>query len=373
MTEKRYNILIAAGGSPQYQTVTTHINNLIGIFTRLSQNVYLLSSYDKDLINLKKSEIFTIQTFHSGPGQFVKNQFLELKAMYKIFKNQKIEVVFFAFGQDLQLIPVLFSKIMGKKIILRSDGRPSLVIEKYLEESILKIYFFRIIEYINYNLVDLLVSECNFMLKENYQERPGHSGVANLPVDTDLFRRKTPIADRVYDLGYFGQLKKSKGTMNLVESVLRLVKSNINISVVIGGNGDQKEEIIRFIQKNNLERNIHLIDWIPHEKFPEYLNSIKVFVLPSTREGLPNSILEAMACGAIVLSTPVGGVPGVIVDSETGFIMENNSIPCITHNILRVFNHPNLEKISKNAYNLIKNEYSFDSTLLRYNEIIERI
>jgi glycosyltransferase involved in cell wall biosynthesis len=374
MACNKYNILIIAGGSSRYLSVATHINKLIRIFKILSQNIYLLSSYDAELINLKKDEIFTIKTFQNRYKRFVKSQFQELSIMNKIFKNQKIDIVFFAFGHDLDLVPILFSKIMGKKIILRSDGRPSLILEKYYNnQSAFKKIFFKIIEYINYNLADALVSESNYMLKENSQDLRNKCGVANLPVDMDFFKRKNPTEKRKYDLGYFGQLDEGRGIINLIETIPLIVKKNNNTSVLIGGEGDQKKEIKWFTIKNSLEENIKIVDWIQHENLPDYLNSIKIFILPSYREGLPNIILEAMACGTIVLSTPVGGVPSVIKDSETGFIMENNSIPCIEHHILRVLNYSNLDIIANNAYNLIKSEYSFDSTVKRYDEIIEKV
>ena len=294
---------------------------------------------------MPEKDIYTIPKFPDGIEEFVKNQFLELRAMREIFSTRRIDLVFFAFGQDLKVIPLLFCRIMGKKIILRSDGRPSRVYEKYFpEQSAVKRFFFRCMETISYHTVHLLTSESEYLLKENHQDRQGHCGVANLPVDTDLFRPLTPLDERTYEMGYFGQLQKTKGIMNLVEAVSGLAKNNSSISLVIGGSGEQKEDIVRFIRNNNLERNIHVVDWIPWEQFPRYLNTVKVFVLPSTREGLPNSVLEAMSCGTIVLSTPVGGIPGLITDGENGFIMENNSVPCITQNILRVLNTPDLKK-----------------------------
>lgn len=374
LTKKHYNILIIASGSPRDLSLASNINKLIRIFSALNQNVFLLSYCDGDLIDLPKEDVYTVQIFQNRYKQFLISQFLELKVMHEIFLKRRVDLVFFAFGQDLQLVPVLFSKIMGKKTILRSDGRPSIVVEKYLEDqSEIKRIFFKIIEYINYHTVNLLVSECDYMLRENRQERPKHCGVANLPVDTNLFRRCTTIPKRSYDLGYFGQLQKNKGILNLIESVVTLVKSKKNISMIIGGNGEQKEEIVSFIQKNHLEENIHIIDWIPHEKLPEYLNTIKIFILPSTREGLPNTVLEAMACGTIVLSTPVGGIPGVIIDGKTGFIMENNSVLCITRNILRVLNNLDLGGISDKACSTIQNEYSFEITLNRYSELLEMV
>ena len=50
-----------------------------------------------------------------------------------------------------------------------------------------------------------------------------------------------------------------------------------------------------------------------------------------------------MGCGTPVLATSVGGVPDVIKDKETGFIMEDNSPECIAENIERVLNHPDLD------------------------------
>jgi glycosyltransferase involved in cell wall biosynthesis len=374
MTERKYSVLIIAGGFPGNFSSASNINKLISIFTALSCEVCLLSPCDEDFIRLQKKDIYTIRKFPEGYEEFVKNQFLELKSIREIFRKRRIDLVFFAFGQDLKVIPLLFSRIMGKKIILRSDGRPSRVYEKYFRgQSAAKLFFFTLMETISYHTVDLLTSESEYLLKENSQDRPGKCGVANLPVDTDLFRQMTPFDERTYELGYFGQLQRTKGIMNLVEAVSGLVKANSSISLVIGGSGDQKEDIIRFVRNNNLEQNIHVIDWIPYEQFPRYLNTVKVFVFPSTLEGLPNTVLEAMACGTIVLSTPVGGIPGLITDGQNGFIMENNSVPCIAKNILRVLNTPDPEKAAGNAQVLIRQEYSVECTLRRYRDLLDMI
>jgi len=70
-------------------------------------------------------------------------------------------------------------------------------------------------------------------------------------------------------------------------------------------------------------------------------------------------ILEAMACWTPVLRTPVGGIPDIIKDGETGFITEDNSPECIARNVIRAIEHPDLREIAHNAVQLIEREYAY--------------
>jgi glycosyltransferase involved in cell wall biosynthesis len=107
--------------------------------------------------------------------------------------------------------------------------------------------------------------------------------------------------------------------------------------------------------------------------FQDYLNELKLFVLPPYTEGLTTGVLEAMACGTPVLATSVGAIPDVIKDGETGFIMENNSQECIAENVIRVLNYPNLDRIVKNARELVEKEFSYEAAVERYRKIVEEL
>ena len=71
-----------------------------------------------------------------------------------------------------------------------------------------------------------------------------------------------------------------------------------------------------------------------------------------------------------MLAAPVGVVPTVIKDGETGFIMEDNSPECIAQNITRALNHPNLDRIAKNARELIESEYTHEAAVERYRDVL---
>lgn len=113
-----------------------------------------------------------------------------------------------------------------------------------------------------------------------------------------------------------------------------------------------------------------LLGWISHDNLPQYLNELKLIVLPSFTEGLPSIILEAMACGTPVLSTPVGAILDYIKDGETGFIMENNSPECIVSNIIRALNYPNLKQIAENGRKVVEKEFTFEKAVESYKNII---
>ncbi len=149
-------------------------------------------------------------------------------------------------------------------------------------------------------------------------------------------------------------------------------KKKISKFLIIG-DGQLNNEIKSIIKSSKLENNIELIGWINHDEIPSYLNKLKLLVLPSSTEGLPNIVLEAMACGTPVLATPVGSVSNVIKDGETGFLVHDNSIDSIIDRILYIISIDELDKIVLNARKFIEQEYSYETAVKRYSNMIKYI
>ena len=89
--------------------------------------------------------------------------------------------------------------------------------------------------------------------------------------------------------------------------------------------------------------------------------------------GLPNIMLEAMACGTPVLATPVGAIPDVVRDGETGFIMKDNSPECIARNVMRALSDPDLEGVAERGRWFVEGEFTFEKAVERWRGIFGEI
>jgi len=118
-------------------------------------------------------------------------------------------------------------------------------------------------------------------------------------------------------IGTIAEWTKNKGLEYLLEALAKIDQSNPDkkLDVVLIGSGENpdKEKMQRLIKQHQLG-NIHLVPYI--DKAVNYLKALDIFVLPSLKEGLPYSILEAMAAELSIIATNVGGIPEALF-SET--------------------------------------------------------
>ncbi len=307
---------------------------------------------------------------------------LQLKISYSLIKiASKIDVLFLAGGAQVLFLPALAAKLLRKRIILihigigassRKDyeilyGKTLFGIGKYVFPLLTEF-----MERLNCRLSDRIVvflSHSTSPLLKRYANKT-HFGCSRFYVDTDAFKVERNLNNRENLVGYIGRLIDMKGVTNFVKAIPLLSGESAIAGFVIGGDGPQRDGIEREIKDFNLGDRVTLRGWIPHDKLPQHLNEIKLLVIPSYGETGPHMVFEAMACGTPVLAAPVGVMPDVIKDGETGFIMGDNSPECIAQNIIRALNHPNLDKIARNARELIEREYTHEAAVERYRDVL---
>ena len=295
----------------------------------------------------------------------------QLRISYVLAKERKAEAYIVFLAQSLTL-PILTLKLMRQKVILAVGASYSELARSRKDRLLV---FSKIEEKISYRLVDRIVvySEC-LINKWNLEKYGNKISIAHEHLlDFDKFKMQRQLNEREKLVGYVGRLSEEKGVLNFVRAILELSKGISGVEFLIGGDGRLRGEIEKYLSEESLKGKVELPGWIPHDELPGYLNQLKLLVLPSYTEGLPNIMLEAMACGTPILATPVGAIPDIIKEGETGFLMENNSPECIATNVIRALDHPDLEGIAQRARSLVEREFTFERAVERWREILEDV
>jgi len=228
---------------------------------------------------------------------------------------------------------------------------------------------FRALEEINFTLADLLVGYSENNITElglhRWQNKMAYNGARF--IDKKFFETIKETEQKEDIVGFIGRLTNDKGILNFVSAIPILLKKR-RARFAIRGDGpllDEAQERIKPYQEF-----VTLAKLSPEAELSTYLSEFKLLVIPSYGETGPYKAVEAMACGAVVLATRVGFVPDVIEDGVTGFILEDNSPECIAENINRALNDSNLSRIAKNARELVRKNYTYESAVERYRKIL---
>lgn len=284
-----------------------------------------------------------------------------LQCIHLIRLHKKINILFVL--QAFMLLPIMIAKILGKKtmVMIAQDviGFGSRVYSHFLR--MIKILLLELSDYI-------LVESPNIALSWKLDKYKAKVCIGAVYVDLHSFRAKRRIGTRPNTVGYVGNLIERKGVSQLALAICKILKKSRKIRFLIVGRGPLEDQIKSLADEYPTE--VKYIESVPEVDLPNVLNEMKILVLPSYTEGLPNIVLEAMACGTPVLATPVGAIPDVIRDRKSGFILKNNSPEVIAVSISDALTSPDLREISKNSRNSVEKEYSYNAALDRYRRIL---
>ena len=175
-------------------------------------------------------------------------------------------------------------------------------------------------------------------------------------------------------------LAPHKGQETVIRAMAILKKAKIDIAcwfvgVQRHGAGDYTTRLQDLCNELGVADRIRFLGH--REDVPDLLRAADIFFLPSTSEGLPLSVLEAQATKVPVLAAPTAGIPEVITDGETGFLIPAEDAVGYAQRIVSLLNCPEIQhRVKEQAYtNVIKehNWYTYCETVWRlYHSVMRR-
>lgn len=364
-----------AGGS------NTLVSNILNIFQELNQEIYLIGSdYTKKQIEESFKTIFLVL-------KFIKTDFFVFKVIRYFWIQMQISCIIFRLRNNIDngfyfiagslLFPILTARFFGKDAVLvnPASGYERIIseykgksFEKYIAAQSEKILS-RLSQ--KYSTKIILSSGCltEVLNLDRFRSKIYYAPGEYIKDDEFFIKKEYKLRNNI--IGYIGRLSPEKGILNFIKSISEIISNDKSTIFVIIGDGSLRKEIEEYIEYSRLHDYVLFFEWVQRRDIIDHLNNIKLVVLPSYTEGLPNIVLESMACGTPVLATPVGSIPDIIEDEKTGFIMENNSPACIAKNVIRALKSPFLGEISKNAATKIKIEYSYQTAVEKYSKVFK--
>jgi glycosyltransferase involved in cell wall biosynthesis len=186
------------------------------------------------------------------------------------------------------------------------------------------------------------LSDNQFILKKYQTVFDGVDCSVFKPAEDKLILRKLlDIPLDKFILTFVGVISKEKGIFDLVNA-LKIIKINVKpenvpLLLIIGSpsNNSEFEKLNQLILENDLENSIRFISHT--DKIYEWMQASDAVILPSYSEGLPRVLIEAMACGTLIIGSDIPGIREII-SKETGFIVSTGSPADISEKIIKLIN-----------------------------------
>ena len=338
------------------------ISSLISIYMKLLSNSIYSPSWleTQDDMSTNRKLISFIKAIISAPIEIYKNNIIHIhtasnnsffrKSFFIVLSkllNRKI-VLHIHGGGFAQFLTIAYKNQIKKKIIRRLLQMPNIII--CLSES-------------KANEVESYVSKKKIKIVPN--PAPYHNSTKNKPIDNI-----NPII-----ILFAGWVEKEKGIFDLISAFSEVQKTFINCRLIIAGKG-------RIDDGKKLAKKLHSTDkiiftgWLQKNDMHKMLYSADIFCLPSYCEGVPMSILEAMALGLPVITTPVGGIPDIVENGKTGLFFQPGNIKQLEEKLLMLLKNPSVsQKVGLNAKLFVEKNHSISITKYKlkkiYNELID--
>lgn len=173
-------------------------------------------------------------------------------------------------------------------------------------------------------------------------------------------------------IGIIARLSHEKSHMVLLKAMKQVIKDVPNAKLLIVGDGPLRESLTRSVEKMKLKEFCFFLGM--RKDISEIISCLDVAVLSSLTEGLPISLMEAMASGKCVVGTNVGGIPELIYHGENGLLVPPNDPEKLAEACIYLLNNPNIaKKMGEKGRKMAKKGFSSQITIKKIEKIYDEL
>jgi glycosyltransferase involved in cell wall biosynthesis len=176
-------------------------------------------------------------------------------------------------------------------------------------------------------------------------------------------QRRKPVVTHFPQLLFLGWLEREKGIFELLEACSQL-SSFYSFRIVFAGKGNAEQDAKEFVSKKKLTDIVGFAGWVQGGDLEALFSESDIFVLPSWSEGLPNSMIEAMAAKIAVVVSSVGSIPDYVTDGQEALLVPPKNVGALTQALDRLLRDSVFrEELAKRGHDFARNNFALETSV----------
>jgi glycosyltransferase involved in cell wall biosynthesis len=316
--------------------------------------------------------------FNQSLVRLWRRPFKNLAYVLKVFSlgyllRKEFDVIQVHIASNSMIPAFMISKISGKPYVVTCHGSEIRLLRKNavlrLLQKILLLKASHVVA-VSKEIRDILIKEYG-LSSQTITHIP--NGYDEVFIKQLLARPSNRVCQKTPSLVFVGSLREVKDPLDLIEAFKIVSDRLTNTHLQIVGDGHLRPAVEKKINSYNLQDRITLHGMVPHQRALEIMASAEIYISTSVDEGLPTSLIEAMALKRAIITTDVGGVPEIIKDGVNGLLTPPRLPKRMARLIEQLLKDSVLaERLGKAAAESVR-DFSWNSIAQKYQSIYQEV
>jgi len=197
-----------------------------------------------------------------------------------------------------------------------------------------------------------------------------------IPLDGIAFAERRPPADGAWRIIQACRLIPKKGILTVLDALPAVLRVHPKLKYILAGSGPMRDEIAAAVRERGLGESVELSGWLDQAQLRAEYARAHAFIHPSQlteendQEGVPNSMLEAMAAGLPVVATLHGGIPEAVTNGHDGLLVRERDPDALAGALLALLGDPDiLARLSRNAAASVREKFGHERQIENLEDI----
>lgn len=259
----------------------------------------------------------------------------------------------------LRFLPLRRIKVFRGKLIVQFRGEDVTEYVRHYGERVYQELFKK---------ADLFLPVCEYLGKKALSIGCPREKIYVLGSGIDCnrfrFRKRSKSLDGKVKIAIVGRMVEKKGTEYAIRAISILKRRGLNVELLVIGDGLLKPKLMELSKELNIINSVRFLGARNHNEIARVLESSHLFVAPSVtswdgnEEGIPNVLKEAMAVGLPVVSTYHAGIPELVADGVSGFLVPERDPQALAEKLAYLIDHPKLwEEMGRAGRQFVEKNY----------------